>query len=215
METTGPDGPDPRRARVLAELAALFPASSVRAKAVDGLVDLVLDAPPQERLRVLTGRIRDAATMTLWYRRHRDLALRQLRAEGASLDAVAVALGVSKTRAQQLCRRLDGTVEPVPDRAGVLDELAGAIPLDEAQPALLDALTTMVTEGPPAERAAAITRRMATAGRIVQWYSGYRDEAVAELAADGATATDLGALLGVSPTWSRALLRRVVTDRAA
>ncbi len=60
-----------------------------------------------ERARRLTELMVNTQRWVEWMSRHRDEAVRAMRATGASYDQVARALGISKSRAQQLCRRLE------------------------------------------------------------------------------------------------------------
>ncbi len=61
---------------------------------------------PRVRATELTRHLSYAQQWVTWGSRQRDVAVLQMRAAGASYDDVARTLGVSKSRAQQLCRRL-------------------------------------------------------------------------------------------------------------
>ncbi len=73
-------------------------------------------AEPDPRVRAaqLTSLLSDTQAWVEWISRHRDDAVRQMRADGDSYEEVARVLGLSKSRAQQLCRRLRPPPAPVP-----------------------------------------------------------------------------------------------------
>lgn len=167
---------------------------------------------PQERVAELTRRMAAAAREIAWFGVHRDRALRQMRAEGASYARVAAVCGLSRSRAQQLCQRLEreGPVVDGPlDREQVRTDLLAHLPPAEVTPQLVEELLDLVMTGSAEERAAAITRRAADATRTIAGCSARRDTALREMLAAGATTTDVAAALGVSRTWSTALLRRL------
>lgn len=63
-------------------------------------------ADPRARAAALTARLAVAQQWVAWGSVQRDLAVLAMRADGASYEDVAGALRVSKSRAQQICRRL-------------------------------------------------------------------------------------------------------------
>lgn len=82
---------------------------------------------PRVRAAVLTGLLSDTQAWVEWISRHRDDAVRQMRAEGDSYETVARVLGLSKSRAQQLCRRLQQDPARVPAQGASASERADPV----------------------------------------------------------------------------------------
>ena len=61
----------------------------------------------RERARVLTGSLTMARKLMMDLSGARDDAVRRLRADGASCLTIGRAIGVSTSRAQQICARLE------------------------------------------------------------------------------------------------------------
>jgi DNA-binding CsgD family transcriptional regulator len=61
---------------------------------------------PEERAKALTEHLAVAARWVAWGSAQRDIAVLQMREQGRSYDHIARALGISKSRAQQLVQRL-------------------------------------------------------------------------------------------------------------
>ena len=64
-------------------------------------------ADPRLRAAELTARLAIAQQWVTWGSEQRDRAVLQMREDGASYDELAATLRISKSRAQQLCRRLN------------------------------------------------------------------------------------------------------------
>ncbi len=75
---------------------------------VDGIIRDVTNVDPTERALALTARMHSSQQFVEWMSRYRDQAVKQMREHGASYDQVARALRLSKSRAQQLVKRLEG-----------------------------------------------------------------------------------------------------------
>jgi hypothetical protein len=104
------DDPGTPAAQVARDLAALFGANApeqVGVSVFDGIVQDVGTADDTERARRLTRRMVASQHFMEWLSSYRDEAVRGMRSSGASLDDIARALEISKSRAQQLVRRLE------------------------------------------------------------------------------------------------------------
>jgi hypothetical protein len=84
-QTSGPTGADPMR--VVRDALGLPDAAA--------------------RARALTSLLVDAREWVAFLSAQRDDALRAMRADGASYSDVATLLGVNKSRAQQICSRVE------------------------------------------------------------------------------------------------------------
>ena len=92
--------------RVADELAELFGVPTFY-RLVRRVLSDVTQADHAVRARLVTQRMKELQTFMEWLSGHRDEAVRCLRAEGASYDEIARLLDISKSRAQQICQRLE------------------------------------------------------------------------------------------------------------
>jgi hypothetical protein len=81
-----------------------------RSSLASALADVIREPDAAERARVLTSYLVDVQHLIDLLSGVRNEAIRELRtSRRASYDDVAVLLGISKSRAQQLCKRLESS----------------------------------------------------------------------------------------------------------